>query len=508
MKTLATLMQSAVEHHQAGRHAEAEALYGEIHRRAPQNADALHLMGLLFHQKGEQAVALRRIMQAIELRSDIATYHNSLGVVHRALEQTSEAQVSFAKAVELRPSFHEAWANWVGLMAQLADAQGLSQTLDQWVQSCPQSVQARLQRAGHRYLQGDLVGALDDYLVLSKIRKDDLKPLLQAALLCHELGRDEQALDLFGRAQKRFLKDAKLGARIVQSKLNHDIEQMEWLESHFGDALDWKAIHTRFRQVREDLYGSGNGPQEGTVLSSEHQHQIGQWYNRPLHIVAAPSVANGALGNDWNGTEEEERYLQSDPGLIWVDDFLQPEALHRLRQFCMGSTIWTDFEYSGGYVGSNLANGFVNGLLLQIARQLRERMPRVIGPHPLRQMWAYKYDQRLTGIRAHADSAAVNVNFWITPNSANRNPDSGGLVVWRKLVPSTWNFKEINRRPDALMQWTESAGAERVNVPYRANRAVIFNSELVHRTADLEFEPGYENRRINVTMLFGRRGQS
>ena len=75
----------------------------------------------------------------------------------------------------------------------------------------------------------------------------------------------------------------ELGARIVQSKLNHDIEQMEWLESHFGDSLDWKAIHTRFRQVREDLYGSGNGPQEGTVLSSEHQHQIGQWYNRPLH---------------------------------------------------------------------------------------------------------------------------------------------------------------------------------------------------------------------------------
>ena len=44
-----------------------------------------------------------------------------------------------------------------------------------------------------------------------------------------------------------------------------------------------------------------------------------------------------------------------------------------------------------------------------------------------------------------------------------------------------------------------------VNVPYRQNRAVIFNSDLFHATAPLDFKPGYANRRVNVTMLFGRR---
>ena len=36
-------------------------------------------------------------------------------------------------------------------------------------------------------------------------------------------------------------------------------------------------------------------------------------------------------------------------------------------------------------------------------------------------------------------------------------------------------------------------------------RVTIFDSDLFHRTADLDFGPGYENRRVNVTMLFGYR---
>ena len=43
-------------------------------------------------------------------------------------------------------------------------------------------------------------------------------------------------------------------------------------------------------------------------------------------------------------------------------------------------------------------------------------------------------------------------------------------------------------------------------MPYRANRAVIFNSELLHQTNKVRFKPGYANRRINVTLLYGERG--
>ncbi len=45
-----------------------------------------------------------------------------------------------------------------------------------------------------------------------------------------------------------------------------------------------------------------------------------------------------------------------------------------------------------------------------------------------------------------------------------------------------------------------------MTVPYRANRAVIFDSDLFHETDRIRFADGYQNRRINITMLYGRRG--
>jgi hypothetical protein len=49
------------------------------------------------------------------------------------------------------------------------------------------------------------------------------------------------------------------------------------------------------------------------------------------------------------------------------------------------------------------------------------------------------------------------------------------------------------------------AGQRRVVVPYRSNRAVLFDSALFHRTAPFVFRRGYTRRRINLTLLFGKR---
>jgi hypothetical protein len=44
-----------------------------------------------------------------------------------------------------------------------------------------------------------------------------------------------------------------------------------------------------------------------------------------------------------------------------------------------------------------------------------------------------------------------------------------------------------------------------VRVPYRANRAVIFDSDLFHASDRPHFREGYLNRRINITLLYGLR---
>jgi len=44
-------------------------------------------------------------------------------------------------------------------------------------------------------------------------------------------------------------------------------------------------------------------------------------------------------------------------------------------------------------------------------------------------------------------------------------------------------------------------------VPYRENRAVLFESRLFHYSDAPNFDKSYENHRINLTMLFGRHGR-
>ena len=62
-------------------------------------------------------------------------------------------------------------------------------------------------------------------------------------------------------------------------------------------------------------------------------------------------------------------------------------------------------------------------------------------------------------------------------------------------------------------------GGAHVNVAYRQNRAVLFDSTLFHRSATnddasstwqhaMRFKPGYTNRRINLSLLFGKKGDA
>jgi len=204
----------------------------------------------------------------------------------------------------------------------------------------------------------------------------------------------------------------------------------------------------------------------------------------------------------------EDKYLRNDA--IYMDNLLTREALHRMREFCLDSCAWHQ-EKSLGYVGAQLDDGFATPLLFQIAHELASALPQVFRHHRLRHAWAYKYDSELQeGIDAHADQAAVNVNFWITPDADNLGPDGGGLVIYKAVAPKEWDFEDFNNRGRAtqIAELIHNDEYRNSTVNYRENRVVIFDSSLFHKTDNFKFRPGYKSRRINVTLLFGKRSES
>jgi len=127
--------------------------------------------------------------------------------------------------------------------------------------------------------------------------------------------------------------------------------------------------------------------------------------------------------------------------------------------------------------------------------------------HTLNVAWAYKYNASQTGINIHGDDAAVNCNCWIAADEFNRDPQSGGMVVYDREAPGNWSFTDINSNALKVYDWLarQRPRVRAVKVPHKQNRCVIFNSNLFHRTDHLNFVPGLRQRRINLTFLFGVR---
>ena len=63
--TIQQAFEAGLQHHQAGRLAEAEGIYRQILTRQPQHADALHLLGVFAHQVGRDDAAVDLIGRSL-----------------------------------------------------------------------------------------------------------------------------------------------------------------------------------------------------------------------------------------------------------------------------------------------------------------------------------------------------------------------------------------------------------------------------------------------------------
>ena len=281
----------------------------------------------------------------------------------------------------------------------------------------------------------------------------------------------------------------------ARHKLEHDAEQFRYLSQRTRDRLRFELLARGYGAIAAQIA-------DGVTTLSEAQIEVlGDDYNTPIHLRAAPEVAGNAVNER---TDRVALTAQFDAqGAIFVDALLTPPALESLQRFLLESTIWHDFSHIDGFVASYLEDGLACPLLLQIADDLRRALPDILGPHRLSQAWAFKGLRAESFVDVHADDATVSVNFWVTPTQANLHPERGGLVVCRTPPPDDWAIEDYDADQKRIVTFLAQKAENSLVVPYRQNRAVIFRSRLFHHSDRPEFAPGYENHRINLTLLYG-----
>ena len=293
-------------------------------------------------------------------------------------------------------------------------------------------------------------------------------------------------------------------AKLSVAKLRHDLDQFCLLREIgvLDDSFDQIIRGYSDTLDRVSLLGNDwRGP-----LTKEDELRIGRAYGRIVHVADAPRLER-ALSSSWDRRAAQRCYLDQKPGIVVIDNFLTREALESIHRFCLESTVWSGNRYAHGRLGSLFFSGFNCPLLLQIAEEIRDGFPDLIGStHPLRQLWGFKNTCPLPADSTiHADFAAVNVNFWITPDEANLDDASGGMLIYDVDAPLSWDFPTYNERGDLIREFLNASHAGVIRIPYRQNRAIIFNSDLFHATEQVNFKPDYRSHRINITMLYGER---
>jgi len=504
----AELFAQAVGLQQAGKLPEARAAYERLIAQGGANAGIFHNHGFVLHHMGDLAGAVAGYERALALKPDLlpalayraealqglgrfeeaaagyeraialdgktARLHGNPAAVLHELGRHAEALASYDKAVALRPTDAETYNNR-GVVAQAAGQ--LEAAEADYLKAATLQPEYRDARKNALWLA---IGGLGDMELIEARLKD------AAALVIRQ-----ECADLLGHKM------------MLNFHLQHDLEQTAYLLKH-GYVVDGlREAHDAFSTAFERR--TGDDAAVNVITLTDAEVAAVNRFRDTLLRPAPPAPMAHYLHPETDWRRIEEQYLDGKPEIVAIDNFLSLEALVAIRTFCLAATVYKT-DYAKQYLGAFVEGGFVSPLHIAIARDLQKKMPRIFAGRRLEQMWSFKYTAKMrAGLNIHADFARVNLNFWVTPDEAVIDNTTGGLVVHDVPAPSTWGFRDYNNSDDArIYGFLKSQNASAHRVPYRCNRAVLFNSNLFHETDAIHFKEGYENRRVNITYLFGR----
>ena len=442
-----TMLQEAVALQERGDALAAEPLYRAVLAEQPTNGEASHGLGLLLAQRGDHAQSLSLFQAALQFQPRIAQYWLSYASALLAKGHPREAQLVLVRGQQRGfggPAFNS--------LLRTAEAALMPTPADLMV------------KQGTAYvLQGCMEEAISAFREAIAIAPDHSEAHFRLGSVLSETGRVAAGFE-------HYMKRAAL--------------------VHGG---------------REPIHAKSQPPHR-TKHDREQSAYLAERHIAPGFHLEDGARLQGPAVNPASATPDlVDRWQTSQPQMVVIENFLTVEALNKLRQYCAGSTIWLR-NYDAGYIGATPEDGLACPLMAQIAEEICSTYSQVIGKHAFRYLGAFKYDSTLsTGTNTHADNSTVNVNFYIAPDEANLDPCSGGMDIWDVSAPPGEAMRRINSDEALARDFLTQSGATLTRVPHRANRAVIFKSDLIHKTSDCRFAEGYLNKRINVSLLFGHR---
>ena len=502
------IFDSALKNHENNNLKIAQKLYQDVLKINSNHAMANYNLGLVFEKFKEFNKAKTFYKKAIESKPDYLDAHNNLGIIFRELGDLKNAKICFQKVLAIDSNYAIAIFNLGVTFRELGEFEEAIVCYEKVIKIRPNFVKAH-NNIGNVYKKiGKDDKAIDHFQKVLKLNPKATEAQVNISnVYISQLNNLKEAVDASHQAIKMHHQNSQFYNKSVPLyRLKHDNQQAKYLfsQNHKIPGINnFIEISDKILNRNESKENNKNSLKK-ILLDNEEIKNLLPFY-KSNYIYLPPDITNGFINPNKNWKNVEDEYFNSPKQIIYIDNFLSEQAVKELRKFCLISKIWIE-EKVNKYLGSYSDKGFISPLHLHIAIELKKKLPRLFGKARLGRFWAFKYDSSLgKGINIHADFALINLNFWITPDEFNNDKSGGGLKVYDTPAPEDWAFNKYNVNAKEIYKLLKKNKTKCVNVPYKFNRAVLFNSDYFHETDKINFKDEYEARRINITYLFGDR---
>ncbi len=221
------ILQQGIEHHRNNQFLEAEDCYKQVLAIDSNNADAIHLLGLLADSIGDKNLAVDLIRIAISLQPDNAIFHFNLGNVLKTQGQTELAISSYLAALEHDPAHATASFNLANLYRDLEKLDEAVPLYQQTTALSPDLAIAWVNLAESLHKLGQLDEAIESYLKFLELKPDDLYGKTKLADAYFEQGRKAEDLGKPDGAMASFEAALKVLPTHISSRKKLDFLQSE-----------------------------------------------------------------------------------------------------------------------------------------------------------------------------------------------------------------------------------------------------------------------------------------
>jgi tetratricopeptide (TPR) repeat protein len=315
--------------HQSGKLDSAAQLYREVLRHEQDSADALHLLGVIQHQKGDHAQAIELICKAIALSPSVPAFHANLAEAYRAQGQFNRAVGCCRTALRLWSDYPEARCN-LGMALR-----GLGQ-LDEAVTQFRQALERKPDYAAAHNALGTLLcdhfkfdEALEHFqkavefdprmamarsnlglLLLDRARAEEALPHSQEAVRLepdlaaahNNLGNVYRAMNKFVEARSSYAEALRLEPDMAQALANLGLTLQR--EGKYADALPWLKQAVELKPDQPAWWENLGDLQ----IDLEHTIEAIDCYERALVLKPDRAITHNSLG--W-ALQEEARMTEA-----------------------------------------------------------------------------------------------------------------------------------------------------------------------------------------------------